>query len=240
MRSIIVILAAATGLAGCATIPKGVGQMPVTPAQLYRAATCEIAAVLADETANAAFIKSWVAVIDITITRDNTDEFQPGLTFEGPIGGSDVTASPGATFGHTRNGQAVSKYKIPEVKNLSGIADCVPTSGLGLQEKLAEMTRLVAAEKARGIIAGDFIFTATFTANHTVSGGLVFKFDQLTVGLNGNSLSRTDTNTVSVALKPASPTAAPGSSQRTKALNDAQQLLDDNRTLQTLQQSLGL
>ncbi|HEX4298986.1 MAG TPA: hypothetical protein VHZ56_13275 [Devosia sp.] len=192
-------------VAGCATLPDPVPQPPVKLDEIFNAVDCEVVAGLAAHPDLAKAITPWKAgLADLQVSANDSFSSSPGLTWGATAtGGAKLSAKWGAGASNTLKQSADFQHDVPL---RSADPKCLPSgspmasTGLDIANWLASVDALretSASDKALDALTYD----RTFTVTRTAGGGLSFQIYGVSVGLDTNSIGRSDIYELTLAIK---------------------------------------
>jgi hypothetical protein len=228
-------LCAATALTGCTTLVAHVGQSPVTATEIFKASACEILLVTDRDDERVAFLGDWTGTISTDLSLKDTSSSTPGLSWETTVNGVTWTAGPSAGLEGTREGHVVVNFPIERVADLrKKVPDCPRIGGLGLTSWLASSALIMDDALGKGGAAGadtPLKYEVWFTATRTAAGGLSFKIEDITVGLNANSYAASNTNKLTVTFAPPKGGKGGGGGGRQQAITRQLEAVDQVNVL---------
>ncbi|MBI4922052.1 MAG: hypothetical protein HY834_09905 [Devosia nanyangense] len=196
--SFVAAVSAALTLAGCTTLPKSIGTVPISSEEIFTAIACELASAVAIDSE----VGLWSALAKLSLGRTDAVTIAPGADWSATYGAATVSVSPSASVTNSV-ASAVNVSRQFTTLSKSAVAGCPAnpsefSKGLGIAASLVHDAAAVRGIEPADI--SDMTYTGTFTVSRSVGGNLTFSVMSVDFKFDGSNASRTDENVITVAF----------------------------------------
>lgn len=191
--------AVAATLSGCATVPVGTDvALRATDSAVVAAIRCAYAEAFSGSTLDPAGLGNWGALATLTDTQSDGAATRPALAVaDGSAGAMKWKAVGGGTkFERTTEEKSVLEYTVLKLSNVDPAGTC-PAPGSAASAKGLDLAHFLEDKAASlpdpssGAKVKSLSYIRVYTVTATAGGGLSFAVGDVSLNLEGNSLSRT-------------------------------------------------